>query len=548
MSVAGPAGCGRRRAALWARYAAPLLLLCVPLFCGPGSSTTTSETVWLTRPLLGPLLADPRAVDRLAAVLSTPGALAVVRRLGDAEELQLRTLYLASERLISEAGDSLEHKRRAVAGFGFNRRVQAVMERTDGLLKRGLGREAHRRLVAFVEQEWRRRLEGLGSSRRALSGALSYRVFATQYKGHTSFEVAIPDKCVKFANLGWQHCSGYPGKDYRVKIDYNGRSVTVKVLDVGPWNIDDNYWNPKSGPRPRRKFADLAQGMPESQAAYQKGYNGGKDQYGRKVTNPSAIDLTPDVAAKLGLKYLQNAWVTVTYLWEQPAGPKCVDGDGDGYGAGCSKGKDCNDKDKSVHPGAKETCDGRDNDCDGKKDEGLSRSCGTACGSGKESCSGGRWVGCTARQPAAEVCDGKDNDCDGQVDEGCPVKPDGGPGREVDTVDALGLEPSLGEPLSLPPGDGSVLLLDGSAGGDGEAGDGEAGDCPGGRYHWDCDDRGRCRAACGVGAGEGEGGSGCSCSGLSGDGTGAGGTAMLLLFGFILLWPRAEGRRGSTPG
>ena len=46
---------------------------------------------------------------------------------------------------------------------------------------------------------------------------------------------------------------------------------------------------------------------------------------------------------------------------------KPADGDGDGVAAPA----DCNDNDAAVFPGAPETCDGVDNDCDGQVDEGI---------------------------------------------------------------------------------------------------------------------------------------------------------------------------------
>ncbi|UCH80898.1 MAG: putative metal-binding motif-containing protein, partial [Nitrospiraceae bacterium] len=51
----------------------------------------------------------------------------------------------------------------------------------------------------------------------------------------------------------------------------------------------------------------------------------------------------------------------------------CTDADGDGYGefgdASCpNPGIDCNDNDDTVYPTAPKICDGKDNNCDGKKD------------------------------------------------------------------------------------------------------------------------------------------------------------------------------------
>jgi hypothetical protein len=60
-----------------------------------------------------------------------------------------------------------------------------------------------------------------------------------------------------------------------------------------------------------------------------------------------------------------------------PGCPAGEDKDGDGYGKGCPAGPDCDDADAFTHPGAQEICDGKDNNCDGKIDEGVLRACGT---------------------------------------------------------------------------------------------------------------------------------------------------------------------------
>ncbi len=79
-----------------------------------------------------------------------------------------------------------------------------------------------------------------------------------------------------------------------------------------------------------------------------------------------------------------------------------------------------------------ETCDGKDNDCDGQIDENWPTK-GNACSVGVTECkrtgtnicnATGTGIQCsaTAGTPTAETCDGKDNDCDGQIDEDFPTK------------------------------------------------------------------------------------------------------------------------------
>jgi hypothetical protein len=69
-----------------------------------------------------------------------------------------------------------------------------------------------------------------------------------------------------------------------------------------------------------------------------------------------------------------------------------------------------------------ETCDDKDNDCDGQVDEGLSRTCGSTdvgpCKFGEEVCRNGVWSECEGSvEPQDETCDDEDNDCDGRIDE-----------------------------------------------------------------------------------------------------------------------------------
>ena len=136
--------------------------------------------------------------------------------------------------------------------------------------------------------------------------------------------------------------------------------------------------------------------------------------------------------------------------------PCCVDGDSDGYGqgSGCDKpGLDCNDADPTVNPGATELCgNGVDDDCSGGDEACPPAQCepasdtdsdgfGTGPGCDPVDCADGN----AAIFPgAAEVCgDQIDQDCDG-VDLACPA---------VDCVDNDGDGYGAGTECANPGGD-----------------------------------------------------------------------------------------------
>jgi len=98
-----------------------------------------------------------------------------------------------------------------------------------------------------------------------------------------------------------------------VKVCTDTRCVFLPVWDVGPWNTTDDYWNAD-----RQMWTDLPQGLPEAQAAFQEGYNGGLDGFGRTVLNPAGMDLA-DGAFWDGLGLIDNAWVQMTVLPPSPA-------------------------------------------------------------------------------------------------------------------------------------------------------------------------------------------------------------------------------------
>jgi len=105
----------------------------------------------------------------------------------------------------------------------------------------------------------------------------------------------------------------------QVIVSYKGKSVTAPVLDIGPWNKDEAWWEPAAN---RGQFADLPRFVPEVWAAYDQGYNHGRDATGRYVTFPAMIDLGDGVYADLGMP--KADWVDVTLTWVDGPSPPAL--------------------------------------------------------------------------------------------------------------------------------------------------------------------------------------------------------------------------------
>ncbi len=233
--------------------------------------------------------------------------LAAVRK----ENEKLANAYAESERILA-ANESLPDAEvaRKVADSDYDETVTGAISATKdtvaGLLPEGGGPE----LESWVDERWRREVESASGESfgrvvetRDGGRALRCKVFATQYRGHTRYEAALPHRALKF------------GSQPRVAIDRvhgGGPTVRPRIKEVGPWNTRDNYW--RSGKK-RAMWRDLPRCLPEAQAAYYRNYNRGKDEYGREVLNPAGADLTPAVARRMGLRKYDNAWVYVRFPW-----------------------------------------------------------------------------------------------------------------------------------------------------------------------------------------------------------------------------------------
>jgi hypothetical protein len=141
-------------------------------------------------------------------------------------------------------------------------------------------------------------------------------------------------------------------------------------------------------------------------------------------------------------------WITQSDHGERIAGlgdddtaVEIIDADGDGYASSV----DCDDSSAAINPGAEETCNGFDDDCDGEIDEADAVDAPTwyadddgdgwgdpehprvACQALDTEADNGEDCDDTdasVNPDADEICDGADNDCDDEVDEASALDAD----------------------------------------------------------------------------------------------------------------------------
>lgn len=139
-------------------------------------------------------------------------------------------------------------------------------------------------------------------------------------------------------------------------------------------------------------------------------------------------------------------------------GTAAYDDDGDGFS---ELDGDCDDTDPSSWPGAPEGCDGFDNDCDLVVDEETP--CYDDDGDGWTEIDGDcDDTGAITYPDAPEVEDGADNDCDGRIDNGTPAYDDDGDGYSENDGDCDDGSAAIG-PDATEACDGADNDCDGSA-------------------------------------------------------------------------------------
>jgi hypothetical protein len=247
------------------------------------------------------LLSDPQNVAEFQQRFALSGEELSVVLGAIQEENEILSREYAESELVVESAEGLPaaEVQERIAASDYDERVRQAVARTKATIEAMLPAYLRHQLQVWVNAKWQQEVQEYNAeptaTLQAASGGKNFKVFATQYRGYTRYEVALPHRHLKFRG------------GYRIRIRNGGHRISVPIKEVGPWNIHDNYWDKR-----RDMWKNLPRGKPEAEAAYYNNYNRGRDEFGRKVLNPAGVDLTPRAARKLGLSKYQNAWVSLS--------------------------------------------------------------------------------------------------------------------------------------------------------------------------------------------------------------------------------------------
>jgi Putative metal-binding motif len=160
--------------------------------------------------------------------------------------------------------------------------------------------------------------------------------------------------------------------------------ITCTVDTCGP-NGCVHTAGPDTGPTacPTGQFCQVGKGCVQGQAC---------------ATTQQCVDALGGDACKTNI---QCDPATDVCTWQ------VLDKDGDGHAPAICGGDDCDDSDPTVYPGAPEICDGKDNDCNGKIDDGKNLCPGLAvCTQGACTCAAANTCGadCVDKQTDNANC------------------------------------------------------------------------------------------------------------------------------------------------
>ena len=266
------------------------------------------------KPVLSFLLSDERNVRRLQKEFGLSDEkveeiLAVVHE----ERGTLAEEYEESDRIV-EANEGVPAIRvkKKISASDFDEKVKWAVANTKSEVEDLLPKGRADDLGPWVDERWQAETEEFGAASETAyqtsSTGYSCRVWASYYGRKSWNWVALPHWRVAYSG----------GKRVRITDLQKGTSAGAPVEDTGPWNTRDNYWRSSEN---RSMWKDLPRCVPEAQAAFFDNYNGGKDQFGREVANPAAIDITPAVARRMEvwekIQFRGLIEVRVRFLWVQ---------------------------------------------------------------------------------------------------------------------------------------------------------------------------------------------------------------------------------------